>query len=227
MLIRLSKSIADSGLCSRRQAGRLIVAGTVTVGGMVARTNGWVDTCDYASITVDGKKLSVITNKHYLIYNKPVGIDCNYSNRTDSLKTQIDFPTRLFPIGRLDKDSQGLLLLTNDGEFCQQLMHPRYHHPKTYRVHVDKNLQDNFVALMSAGVEILDTVTQTCNVTVINEVEFEIILTQGLNRQIRRMCKTLGYKVTDLKRTKILSIELGDLAIGHWRTLQKTELPIL
>ena len=227
MLIRLSKCIADSGLCSRRQANRLIAAGDVTVAGIVASGNGWVEVDEYTSITVAGTALAPVAEKHYLMYNKPIGIDCNYSSRADSLLKQINFSTRLFPIGRLDKDSHGLLLLTNDGEFCQQLMHPRYHHPKTYRVRVDKKLHGDFVIRMSQGIEILDRVTQACQVTLINAVEFEIILTQGLNRQIRRMCKTLGYQVVDLKRIQILNIKLGNLAMGSWRLLQNIELKTL
>jgi|TARA_B110000116_G_scaffold182856_1_gene158448 pseudouridine synthase len=227
-VIRLSKSIADSGYCSRRQAGRKIYAGDVSIDGKPALTDGWIDKSHVGSITINGHKLAPIPPKIYLIYNKPVGVDCNYSNTNQaSLLGKIDHPFRVFPIGRLDKDSHGLLLLTNDGEFCQQLMHPDYHHPKTYRVRVSEPLKPDFAELMSAGVEILKTCTKPCQVMQTHRDEFEIVLTQGLNRQIRRMCKKLGYHVTDLQRLSILSFNLDRLEIGQWREIKSDELDTL
>lgn len=224
-MIRLSKCIADSGLCSRRQALRLIAEGRACVNGDVAKGDGWLEDSDASRVIVDGKALAALPPKHYLVYNKPAGVDCNYStSNSASLLNHIDFEQRVFPIGRLDKDSHGLLLLTNDGELCQQLMHPRFAHPKTYRVRVDTPLRQNFSADMSAGVPILDTVTQPCQVSQTDIDEFEIILSQGLNRQIRRMCKHLGYRVTDLQRRAIMNINLKGLALGQWRELTPDEL---
>lgn len=224
-MIRLSKSIADSGYCSRRQAGRLIADGCVKVGDDVILTNGWIDIADIELVSVHGVKLTPPPKKSYLLYNKPVGVDCNYSTTNQaSLLGKIDFPHRVFPIGRLDKDSHGLLLLTNDGELCQRLMHPDFQHEKTYRVKVSSPLKPDFSHLMSAGVEILKTCTRPCKVVQTHTDEFEIVLTQGLNRQIRRMCKQLGYYVTDLQRLSILNINLDNLNQGQWRELSTQEL---
>lgn len=224
-MIRLSKSIADSGYCSRRQAGRLIAEGCVKVGDNIVCSNGWIDSSDIDLISVHGKKLPLAPKKSYLLYNKPVGVDCNYSTTNQaSLLGKIDFPDRVFPIGRLDKDSHGLLLLTNDGELCQRLMHPDFQHEKTYRVRVNSPLKADFSALMSAGVEILKTCTKPCKVFQTHIDEFEIVLTQGLNRQIRRMCKQLGYHVIDLQRTSVLNINLSGLDKGQWRELSEQEL---
>lgn len=224
-MIRLSKSIADSGYCSRRQAGRLIADGCVKVGEDVICNNGWIDISDIERVSVHGEKLAPTPKKSYLVYNKPVGVDCNYSTTNQaSLLGKIDFPHRVFPIGRLDKDSHGLLLLTNDGELCQRLMHPDFQHEKVYRVKVSQPLKADFSQLMSAGVEILKTCTKPCKVVQTHIDEFEIVLTQGLNRQIRRMCKQLGYYVTDLQRLSILNITLTDLKLGQWRELSAEEL---
>ena len=204
------------------------MAGDVNVDGKPALTDGWIDKSHVKLITINGQKLAPIPPKVYIIYNKPMGVDCNYSSTNKaSLLGKINHQYRLFPVGRLDKDSHGLLLLTNDGEFCQQLMHPDYNHPKTYRVRVSDTLKPDFAELMSAGVEILDTCTKPCQVIQTHRDEFEIVLTQGLNRQIRRMCKKLGYHVTDLQRLSVLNLSLDRLEAGQWRDVTAEELDTL
>lgn len=224
-MIRLSKCIADSGLCSRRQAVRLIAKGSVSLNGEIATGNGWIDDEEVGDIRVKGSPLKQNPKPVYIAYNKPVGIDCNYSESNKaSLINHINLPQRVFPVGRLDKDSHGLLVLTNDGELCQRLMHPRYKHNKSYRVKVSTLIEADFIEKMSSGVSILDTVTLPCQVTQTDTDEFIIVLTQGLNRQIRRMCKQLGYYVTDLQRTTIVNIELNSLEEGKFRALSNDEV---
>lgn len=225
---RLAKWIAQSGHCSRRAAERLITAGRVKVNGTAPRHTDLVDDSD--RILIDDTPLLAPPPRSYILYHKPVGIDCN--NRPDDpaslhqlLKT---LPLRLFAVGRLDKDSSGMLLLTNDGELCQRLLHPDYQHSKKYRVDTDKTLTADFIRQMAAGVswQLGDNHYQSrpCQVSATAITQFEIILTQGLHRQIRYMCKALGYRVTALKRTAIGALPMGELAVGDYRELTPTQI---
>jgi pseudouridine synthase len=228
-MIRLSKCIAQSGLCSRKQACRLIDEGRVFVGGIPAEKNEWVCEDEVNAqenlILVDGKPLNLNNELQYLIYNKPVGVDCNCNPENPaSIINHIKMDQRLYPVGRLDKDSHGLILLTNDGDLCHKLMHPQYTHNKTYKVRVNHVITDEFIDGMSSGIEMLNTVTLPCEVKKLSDYEFEIVLTQGLNRQIRRMCKILRYRVNDLQRVSILNIHLDDLKVGEWREFTGIEL---
>lgn len=218
MKIRLAKYLAEHGLCSRRAASRLIDEGRVLVNDRPANHIDHVDAED--SIQVDGQPFVAATEKHYVLYHKPVGIDCNLNpEKADSLYHVLQqFPLRLFPVGRLDKDSCGLVLLTNDGELAQRLLHPDFFHEKTYQVTVDKTLTEQALAQLASGVSW--TVgphhyqSRPCQVTQCSEHSFEIVLTQGLNRQIRYMCRTQGLKVLQLKRVRLAQFQLGDLAEG-------------
>jgi 16S rRNA pseudouridine516 synthase len=226
---RLAKWIAQNGHCSRRAAERLISAARVEVNGSPAKHTDVVSQTD--CILIDGETLAAAPALSYLLYHKPVGMDCN--NRPDDpaslyqlLKT---FPMRLFAVGRLDKDSSGLILLTNDGALCQRLLHPDFHYSKRYVVNTDKPVTPEFTRQMAAGVswQLGNNHYQSkpCQVKASGQQQFEIILTQGLHRQIRYMCKALGYRVTALQRTAIGSIALGELAVGHYRELRPDELP--
>lgn len=226
MKIRLAKYLADHGLCSRRAASRLIDEGRVLVNHRPANHIDHVDAED--SIQVDGQPVSAAPEKHYLLYHKPVGIDCNLNpDKADSLYHLLQqFPMRLFPVGRLDKDSCGLVLLTNDGELAQRLLHPDFYHEKTYLVTVDKTLTEQALAQLAAGVSWTvgphSYQSRPCQVTQLSSDRFEIVLTQGLNRQIRYMCRALGFKVLHLKRIQLARFSLGDLAEGG---VQAVSLP--
>ncbi|HSP46978.1 MAG TPA: pseudouridine synthase [Clostridiaceae bacterium] len=220
---RLNKAIADTGYCSRREADTLIEKKRVKVNGEVA-VMGLKVTADDA-IEVDGK---LITNKPPLVYialNKPRGIESTTDTRTaNNIVDFVHHKERIFPIGRLDKDSEGLILMTNDGDIVNKILRSRNQHEKEYIVSVNKPIDDDFLAKMSNGVPILDTVTKKCKVEKIDKSTFRIILTQGLNRQIRRMVEYLGYRVVALKRIRILNINLGSLETGKWRSLSPLEL---
>ncbi|WP_019676801.1 pseudouridine synthase [Arsukibacterium perlucidum] len=228
---RLAKWIAQSGHCSRRAAERLITSGRVKVNGIAARHTDLVNNSD--CILIDDTPLTALPPLSYILYHKPIGIDCN--NRPDDpaslhqlLKT---LPLRLFAVGRLDKDSSGMLLLTNDGALCQRLMHPDYQHSKTYQVDTDKPLTADFIGQMAAGVSWQLGANQyqsrPCQVNATGQKQFEIILTEGMHRQIRYMCKTLGYRVTALKRTAIGALPLGELAVGQLKELNTPEIQTL
>jgi 16S rRNA pseudouridine516 synthase len=228
---RLAKWMAQSGYCSRRAAERLISEGRINVNGNVAKHTDSV--CSADNILTDNIPLIAATPLSYLLYHKPTGIDCN--NRPDDpvslyqlLKT---FPLRLFAVGRLDKDSNGLLLLTNDGALCQHLLHPDHHHSKHYIVDTDKALTADFTRQMASGVSWQlgqkRYQSRPCQVSITGPQQFEIILTQGLHRQIRYMCKALGYRVTALKRTAIGALLLGELAVGQYRELSNDEVNAL
>lgn len=223
MEIRLAKYIASNGVCSRKQASRLIEAGRVTVGGVIAEhiTHVVGSEC----IEIDGVKLTPISDLNYFIYHKPVGIDCN-CNEADpaSIVNHVTSEQRIFPVGRIDKDSRGLMLLTNDGALCEQILNPNNEHEKEYAVTVDKALKPNFVNFMEKGVEIDGVKTLPCHVILTGDKSFRIILHQGLNRQIRKMCRELGYKVVDLLRTRMLNLELNDLIKGDKRRISELEL---
>ena len=223
-LTRLNKYLSEVGYCSRREADKLIEAGRVTVNGAVPELGLKVSELD--TITVDGKLIKPKTdNPVYLALNKPVGIVCTTDTRVekDNIIDFIKYPKRIFPIGRLDKMSEGLILLTDDGDIVNKILRASNNHEKEYIVTVDSVISQTFLERMRNGVPILDTVTKPCQVEKMNSNTFKIVLTQGLNRQIRRMCDYLGYHVTSLKRVRILNINL-DVPVGEFRELTDTEL---
>ncbi|GAA0741575.1 MULTISPECIES: 23S rRNA pseudouridine(2604) synthase RluF [Gaetbulibacter] len=223
-LKRLNKYLSEVGYCSRRAADKLIDAGRVTINGKVPEMGTKVSPDD--EVHVDGK---LVENKKksftYLAFNKPVGIVCTTDTRVekDNIIDFINYHKRIFPIGRLDKPSEGLILLTDDGDIVNKILRASNNHEKEYVVTVDKPISQTFINRMSNGVPILDTVTKKCKVTKVGTYEFKIILTQGLNRQIRRMCEYLNYEVQTLKRTRIMNIKL-DMPIGSYRELTQNEM---
>lgn len=221
--MRLNKFISESGLCSRREADAAIAAGEVTINGAVALLGTQVNEGD--EVRVRGQRVGTRRQGIYIALNKPVGVTCTTDRRDPS--NIIDFighEERIFPIGRLDKDSDGLILLTNNGDIVNDILRAANHHEKEYLVTVDRPVTPEFVAAMGAGVPILDTVTRRCRVQRIDDYTFRIILTQGLNRQIRRMCEVFGYDVRRLQRVRIMNVRLGGLKTGHWRNLRDDEL---
>ncbi|MBQ6121571.1 MAG: pseudouridine synthase [Clostridia bacterium] len=223
---RLNKFIADSGHCSRREADRLIQEGRVRLDGRVGVLGDRVQ--PGMAVTVDGKPLSGEGEKVYLLLNKPRGIVCTADPREPmNVVDYLGYPSRVFPVGRLDKDSEGLLLLTSDGEIVNRVLRAAGGHEKEYEVQIDRPVTPEFVRRMSEGVPILDTVTLPCRVRRTGERSFNIILVQGLNRQIRRMCEALGANVTHLRRIRIMNLRLGRLQPGQWRELTNAELPEL
>ncbi len=220
---RINKAIGDSGFCSRRQADAYIEKGQVTINGKVATLGDRVVPGD--DIRVNGKKILENENDVYIAFNKPVGITCTGNPKVkDNVIEYINHKERIFYIGRLDKPSEGLLLLTNDGDIVNKILRASNEHEKEYIVFVDKPITQHFLRQMRNGVPILDTVTKKCEVEQLSRYSFKIILVQGLNRQIRRMCNYLGYEVVSLKRIRVMNIELGDLPIGKWRNLTASEL---
>ena len=224
--VRLNKFIADSGYCSRREADRLIAEGRVWIDG---RAGGLGDRVEPGmEILVDGTALAGRCEKVYIALNKPVGIVCTADPREPmNVVDYLGYPERVFPIGRLDKDSQGLLLLTSDGEIVNRILRAAGRHEKEYEVVIDRPVTPSFVEKMSAGVPILDTVTLPCRVRRTGERSFNIVLVQGLNRQIRRMCEALGLEIARLRRTAIGPIRLGMLRPGEWREMTPAELSAL
>jgi 23S rRNA pseudouridine2604 synthase len=222
-LIRINKFLSETGFCSRREADKLIDAGRVTINGKVPEMGTKVSIND--EIRVDGKLIRERKDNHiYLAFNKPVGIECT-TNLTvrNNIVDYINYPERIFPIGRLDKASEGLIFMTNDGDIVNKILRARNNHEKEYVVKVNKTITDRFIQRMGNGVPILDTVTRKCYVEQLSKDTFKIILTQGLNRQIRRMCEYLGYEVTALKRVRIINISL-DVAVGRYRELTSSEI---
>ena len=223
---RLNKFIADSGYCSRREADRLIEEGRVTVDGRRGVLGDKI--LPGTRVTVDGRPLSGEGEKVYLLLNKPRGIVCTADPREPmNVVDYIAYPTRIFPVGRLDKDSEGLLLLTSDGEIVNRVLRAAGGHEKEYEVTIDRPVTPEFVQKMMAGVPILDTVTLPCRVRRTGERSFNIIIVQGLNRQIRRMCEALGANVTHLRRIRIMNLKLGNMKPGEWRELTQKELNAL
>lgn len=221
--MRLNKFISESGLCSRREADALIAEGVVTVNGAVATLGTQVGEGD--DVRVHGKRLGAKKKHIYIALNKPVGVTCTTDRRDPTnIVDYLDHEERVFPVGRLDKDSDGLILLTNNGDIVNDILRSAHNHEKEYIVTVDRPLTPEFIAAMGAGVPILDTVTKPCQVQRIDERTFRIVLTQGLNRQIRRMCEHFGYEVKALTRVRIMNIRLGGLKVGHWRNLRDDEL---
>jgi 23S rRNA pseudouridine2604 synthase len=222
-LTRINKYLSESGFCSRREADKLLEEGRITINGIVPEMGTKVSVDD--EIRVDGKLIREKREKPiYLAFNKPVGIECttNQSVR-DNIVDYINYPKRIFPIGRLDKASEGLIFMTDDGDIVNKILRARNNHEKEYVVTVNKPITDRFIEKMSNGVPILDTITRKCKVEQISKFVFKIILTQGLNRQIRRMCEYLGYEVTALKRVRIINISL-DVHVGRYRELTENEI---
>ena len=219
---RLNKFIADSGYCSRREADRLIEEGRVKVDGRVGVLGDRIQ--PGMSVTVDGQSLTGDGEKVYIVLNKPVGIVCTADPREPmNVVDYLNYPIRIFPVGRLDKDSHGLLLLTSDGEIVNRLLRAAGGHEKEYEVEVDKPVTREFLEGMMKGVPILDTVTLPCKVRRTGDRSFNIIIVQGLNRQIRRMCEYFGYNVRSLRRIRIMNIKLGNLKPGQWREVTEAE----
>lgn len=222
--VRINKYLSEIGYCSRREADKLIDAKKVTINGKVPEMGTKVQDGD--EVRVKGKLVGQQKEKPvYIAFNKPVGIVCTTDTKVEknNIIDFIKYPSRIFPIGRLDKPSEGLIFLTNDGDIVNKILRARNNHEKEYIVSVDKPINAGFIKKMGAGVPILDTVTRKCFVEQTGKFEFRIILTQGLNRQIRRMSEYLGYNVTKLKRTRIMNIEL-DVPVGKWRNITKKEL---
>ena len=221
--IRLNKYLSDAGFCSRREADRLVEQGKVRVDGRIAELGMRIPL--QASVTVEGTPVEREAKKVLIALNKPAGIVCT-AQKKDKMNVVdfVNYPVRVYPVGRLDKDSTGLLLLTNDGELVNKIMRAGNYHEKEYIVTVDKAITPSFCRSMASGVAILDTVTRPCKVEQLGNTKFRIILTQGLNRQIRRMCEALGYRVKTLTRVRIMNIGLGDLPEGSIREIQGTEL---
>lgn len=222
--IRINKFLSQKGFCSRREADKFILDERVTINGIVAKMGEKIDPED--DVSVDGERISKKINKKiYIILNKPKGIVCttDSSVEKDNIIDYINYPKRIFPIGRLDKTSEGLIFLTNDGDIVNKILRAKNKHEKEYHVTVDKPINNDFVKKMSKGVPILNTVTRPCEIKRIKEYEFKIILTQGLNRQIRRMCEHFGYRVKKLKRIRIMNINL-DIPLGEWRYFKDNEI---
>ena len=224
--VSLNKYIASSGRCSRREADVLIKAGKVSINGVIATAGNRVFEND--KVLIEGEPLSAKPPPVYIIFNKPKGIVCTTDKREkDNIIDYINYHERLFPIGRLDKPSEGLIFLTNNGDIVNKILRAGNEHEKEYIVTVKQPLSQKFIHEMSKGVPILGTITKRCVVERINKFTFRIILIQGLNRQIRRMCEYLNYDVLALKRVRIINVKLGKLPVGAWREFSKMELDIL
>lgn len=226
-LTRINKYLSEAGYCSRRAADKLILQKRITVNGQLPEMGTKVSNQD--EIRVDGKLISEPEeNFVYLAFNKPIGIVCTTDTRVekDNIIDYINYPKRIFPIGRLDKPSEGLIFLTNDGDIVNKILRAKNGHEKEYIVGVNKPLTDDFLNRMRNGIPILDTLTKKCEVEKIDSHTFRIILTQGLNRQIRRMCEYLDYRVKSLKRIRIMNVTL-DVPVGEWRYLTAQELEVI
>jgi len=223
-LVRINKYLSEIGFCSRRAADKLIEQNRVRINGQIPEKGTKISASD--EVYVDNKLVSRKDEKHvYLAFNKPVGIVCTTDTRVEknNIIDYINYPKRIFPIGRLDKPSEGLIFLTSDGDIVNKILRARNNHEKEYVVTVDRPVTADFIAKMANGVPILETITKKCKVKQTNKFEFRIVLTQGLNRQIRRMCEYFNYKVTKLKRVRIMNVHL-DIPVGQWRPLTKKEL---
>lgn len=224
--MRINKYLSETGIVSRRGADKWVEEGKVTINGELATVGSQVQAGDV--VCVDGKEVKKEEQLVYIVLNKPVGITSTTEQHIKgNVVDFINHPLRIFHIGRLDKDSEGLLLLTNDGDIVNKILRAKNHHEKEYIVQVDHSITDEFIQKMGAGVDILDTTTLPCHVEKISDKVFKIILEQGLNRQIRRMCSALGYSVKRLQRIRIMNIKLGNLKVGQWRDLtdkERTEL---
>jgi len=227
-LTRINKYLSEIGYCSRREADKLIEQGRIKINGETALMG--VKITDQDEVSINGKivRESKKQKPVYIIFNKPVGVVCTTDTRREknNIIDYIKYPIRIFPIGRLDKPSEGLIFLTNDGDIVNKILRARNHHEKEYEVLVNKPVTKEFIRSMGNGIPILDTVTRKCFVKQIDKNRFKIILTQGLNRQIRRMCEYLGYNVRRLKRTRIMNIKL-DIPVGEYRYFTPSELNTL
>ena len=225
MAIRINKYLSELGYCSRRAADRLIKEGKVTINGKIPEIGSKVEEGDLVEIKGQRIEKSKKQRNIYLAFNKPVGIVCTTDRRVEpnNIVDFIKYPTRIFPIGRLDKPSEGLIFLTNDGDIVNKILRARNNHEKEYVVSVNRPIDKDFIRSMSNGVKILDTITKNCFVKQLGPKKFKIILTEGLNRQIRRMCESLGYRVNSLKRVRIMNIKL-DVPVGKYREFTKQEL---
>ncbi len=221
--MRLNKYISETGACSRREADKWIEAGRVVLNGQPATLGTQV--VDGDEVRVDGDLVGVKKKQVYIALNKPVGIICTTeAHIEDNIIDHVGFPERIFPVGRLDRDSEGLILLTNNGDIVNEILRSENNHEKEYVVTVDRPITDLSLRMMAGGVKIMGEVTKPSTVTRQDAQSFRIILTQGLNRQIRRMCSALGYKAQRLQRVRIMNIHLGNLRTGHWRHLTPKEL---
>ena len=222
--VRINKYLSEAGVCSRRGADRLIEEGRVSVNGTLAFLGSVVKNSD--EVRVDGNLVKPVIKKVLIAFNKPRGIVCTTADpksKDVNIIEYINYTERIFPVGRLDKDSEGLILLSNDGDLSNKIMKAKNFHEKEYEVEVDKPFDDEFLKRMSEGVPILDTITRKCTLKRTGKTSFNIILTQGLNRQIRRMCEYFGYKVVRLKRIRIMNIKLGSLKSGTYRNITDKE----
>lgn len=220
--MRINKLFSNYGICSRKEANRIIEQGRVYVNGEMCIKGQWVEEED--DIILDGEKIKK-AEKVYLAFNKPMGITCTSNNQVkDNIIEFLNYDQYIFPIGRLDKESRGLILLTNDGDLSNMVINSNNKQEKEYIVKVDRNFNDEFVEKMSQGVEIFGVKTRPCKVKRIDEKTYNIVLSQGLNRQIRKMSLAFGYRVVDLKRVRVVNVELGDLKEGEIRHLTKSEL---
>jgi 23S rRNA pseudouridine2604 synthase len=221
--VRLNKYISETGVCSRREADKWIEAGRVTCNGTVATLGTRVSDSD--TVCIDGKLIGAKKKQIYIALNKPVGITCTTEAQIEgNIIDLIGHPERIFPIGRLDKDSEGLILLTNDGDIVNEILRSENNHEKEYIVTVDRPITDLSLRMMADGVKIRGEITKPCKASRIDDKTFRLILTQGLNRQIRRMCSALGYRAQRLQRVRIVNIDLGSLAPGKWRELTDAEI---
>ncbi len=225
MATRINKYLSEVGFCSRRAADRLIDEGKVKINGAIPEIGTKVEDGDQVEVMGERINKSKKQKNTYLAFNKPVGIVCTTDRRVekDNIIDFIKYPKRIFPVGRLDKQSEGLIFLTNDGDIVNKILRAKNNHEKEYIVSVDLPINKEFIQRMSNGVEILDTITKNCFVKQLGQKKFKIILTQGLNRQIRRMCESLGYRVMSLKRVRIMNIKL-DVPTGKYREFTKEEL---
>ena len=225
MAIRINKYLSEVSYCSRREADKLIKEGKVTINGEIPEMGTKVEVGDQVEVEGQIVKKSTKQKNIYLAFNKPIGIVCTTDTRVEpnNIIDYIEYPTRIFPIGRLDKLSEGLIFLTNDGDIVNKILRARNNHEKEYIVSVNRFISRDFIQRMSNGVEILGSTTKKCFVQKLGPKKFKIILTQGLNRQIRRMCDSLGYRVQSLKRVRIMNIKL-DLPTGKYREITKAEL---
>lgn len=223
--MRINKLFSNLGFCSRKETNRIIEENRVTVNGLPCRVGQWVEDDDI--ILIDGKPIPK-KEKIYIALNKPAGITCTAAKEVkNNIIEYLNYPEYIFPVGRLDKESEGLIIMTNDGELSNKILESENEHEKEYIVKLDKEFDDEFIKGMSSGVEICKSKTRPCKVKRIDNNTFSIILTQGLNRQIRRMSKSFGYNVVELKRIRILNIKIDGIEVGKWRKLTNEEIEIL
>ena len=221
--MRINKYISEKGICSRREADRFIEQKRVTINGSIAMIGSVVHAGD--EVKIDNKPLKARDNFVYLVLNKPVGIVCTTDTRErDNIIDFMNYPKRIFPIGRLDKDSEGLIMLTSDGDIVNKILRAGNNHEKEYIVRVDKPISPGFINGMANGVKILGTITKKCRVELLTKYTFRIVLTEGMNRQIRRMCEALGYQVKNLKRIRIVKLKLGTLPLGEFKYIKKEDI---